>query len=96
MDKNKTTAKNANKKGFFARIGNYFKESFSELKKVSWPTFGTVVKTTLMVLAVVAVFLVLLFVFDLVLKEGYKAMMYIAGGSNSALKSISSIGALLR
>ena len=73
MDKNKTTAKNANKKGFFARIGNYFKESFSELKKVSWPTFGTVVKTTLMVLAVVAVFLVLLFVFDLVLKEGYKA-----------------------
>lgn len=96
MDKNKTTAKNANKKGFFARLGSYFKESFSELKKVSWPTFGTVVKTTLMVLAVVAVFFVLLLAFDLVLKQGYKAMMDAAEGTKSVLKSISSIGALLK
>ena len=32
------------------------KETVSELKKVSWPTFATVVKNTGMVLAVVLVF----------------------------------------
>ena len=50
----KTTEKNANKKsksGFLKRIGNFFvrtwgkiKEVFSELKKVTWPTFPTAMK----------------------------------------------------
>ncbi len=32
------------------------KETFAELKKVSWPSFGKVVKNTAIVLAVVLVF----------------------------------------
>lgn len=35
--------------------GKAFKETFSELKKVTWPSFGEVVKQTGIVLAVVLV-----------------------------------------
>jgi len=48
------------KSSFFKRLGRKFKEVFSELKKVTWPTFGKVVKTTGVVLAVVLFFLVVI------------------------------------
>ena len=44
--------------------GKAIKETFSELKKVTWPSFGEVVKQTGIVLAVVLVFLVVLIGFD--------------------------------
>ena len=47
------------KPNFFVRAGRKLKETFSELKKVSWPTFPKVVKTTCVVLVVVAAFLVI-------------------------------------
>ena len=53
---NATKTKNK-KPSWFRRVGAKFKETFSELKRVSWPKFGTVVKTTGVVLAVVAAFL---------------------------------------
>ena len=43
------------------------KETVSELKKVSWPSFGTVVKKTGVVLTVVVIFTIVLFGFDFVL-----------------------------
>ena len=49
---------------FFSRIGAKIKDVFSELKKVSWPTFGKVVKQTGVVLVVVLVFLVVITAFD--------------------------------
>lgn len=39
-------------------------KSFSELKKVSWPTFSTVVKQTSVVLVVVLAFLLVIFGLD--------------------------------
>ncbi|MFR6640251.1 MAG: preprotein translocase subunit SecE [Christensenellales bacterium] len=42
------------------------KETFSELKKVTWPSFGEVVKQTGIVLVVVLAFLVVLIGFDTV------------------------------
>ena len=39
------------------RVGAKFKETFSELKRVSWPKFTTVLKTTGVVLVIVAAFL---------------------------------------
>lgn len=39
-------------------MGRRLKETFSELKRVTWPTFPKVVKSTCVVLVVVAVFLV--------------------------------------
>ena len=43
---------------------NKVKETVAELKKVTWPTFGSVVKKTGIVLAVVVIFAVVLFGID--------------------------------
>ena len=52
-------AKSKNKKpNWFRRVGAKFKETFSELKRVTWPSFTTVLKTTGVVLVVVFAFLV--------------------------------------
>lgn len=61
----KETKKNAKKPNFFKRIWIKIKEVFSELKKVTWPSFGKVVKQTGVVIAVVAVFLVAITLMDL-------------------------------
>ena len=53
--KGKTAVKKPN---IFVRMGRKIKEVFSELKKVTWPSFGKVVKSTGAVLAVVIVFLI--------------------------------------
>ena len=46
------------------KIAKSTKETFSELKKVTWPSFATVVKKTGVVLAFVVVFAVVLFGID--------------------------------
>lgn len=54
------SAKTGEKKpNIFVRFGRKIKEVFSELKRVTWPTFGKVVKATCVVIVVVAIFLVL-------------------------------------
>ena len=53
---NATKTKNK-KPSWFRRVGAKFKETFSELKRVSWPSFTTVLKTTGVVLVVVLAFL---------------------------------------
>lgn len=76
-DKSKSAAQkgNAPKKGnngkndnkfvaFFKRIGTGCKGIISELKKVSWPTFGKVMAQTGVVLVVVLFFLVVIGAFD--------------------------------
>ena len=72
-DAKKQDVKKSNKKnkkpGFFAKIGAKMKDVFSELKKVSWPSFGKVVKQTGIVIAVVLVFLVVITAFDFGLSE---------------------------
>lgn len=67
----KETKKNKGKKGpgFFKRMGSKIKDVFSELKKVSWPSFAKVVKQTGVVLAVVLVFLIVIMLFDWGLME---------------------------
>ena len=46
------------KSNIFVRMGRKLKETFSELKRVTWPTFPKVLKSTGVVLVVVLVFLV--------------------------------------
>ena len=58
------TKTNNKKPGFFHRAGAKIKETFSELKRVTWPKLPTVFKTTGVVLAVVAAFLVAITVVD--------------------------------
>lgn len=62
-DKNKKGKKKENKKGLVKKT----KETASELKKVTWPTFGDVVKKTGIVIAFVVIFGLLIFGVDTLL-----------------------------
>jgi preprotein translocase subunit SecE len=53
------------KENFFKRIGKKLKEVFSELKKVSWPSFDQIVKQTAVVLGVVLMFMIVITLMDL-------------------------------
>ena len=65
----KKAKKKSGKPGFFKRLGLKIKDVFSELKKVSWPSFPKVVKKTGVVLVVVLAFLVVITAFDSGLME---------------------------
>lgn len=53
---NESTQKNNKKPNIFVRMGRRLKETFSELKRVTWPTFPKVVKATCVVIVVVLIF----------------------------------------
>lgn len=65
----KKARKKSGKPGFFKRLGLKIKDVFSELKKVSWPSFSKVVKKTGVVIVVVLAFLVVITAFDSGLME---------------------------
>ncbi len=70
---NATKTKNK-KPNWFRRVGAKFKETFSELKRVTWPKFTTVLKTTGVVLVIVVAFLVIVTGIDFGLKELLKLL----------------------
>ena len=49
------------KPNVFTKLGAFFVKSWSELKKVSWPNFKTVLKNTGIVLLVVLFFAVIIY-----------------------------------
>ncbi len=62
---NKQVKDNKEKKpNIFKRMGNGLKSMFSELKKVTWPTWKVAATSLLTVLVVVLVFVVIIMVFD--------------------------------
>jgi len=66
-DITKNETKKASEKkdnGVFQRIGKFFREFRSEIKKISWPTFAEVVKNTIITLVVVAIFAIFIGLFD--------------------------------
>lgn len=72
--KNENVAKNVEvkksqpkqkKPNIFVRMGRKLKEVFSEIKKVSWPSFNKVVKQTGVVVGVVLVFFIVIMLMDL-------------------------------
>ena len=76
MDKNnaaeKQPAKKANKNkkpNVFKRMGGKIKEIFSELKKVTWPSFKTVLKQLGCVLVTVVLVLAVIMLMDLGLQK---------------------------
>ncbi len=64
VEKTKPNKKNNKNKTEKRTFGRKIKESFSELKKVSWPSFGTTVKQTGVVITVVAICTLVLFGID--------------------------------
>lgn len=55
MAKSKDAVKKPN---IFVRAGKKIKETFSELKKVTWPTFPKILKGTGVVIVVIVIFTV--------------------------------------
>ena len=66
--KEKKTEKN-DKPGFFARMGKWFRDMKSELKKVQWPTRKQTINNTLIVIACVIVVGIFIALFDFVAGE---------------------------
>lgn len=60
----KTAAKQKKQKGQEKVKRSRTKETMSELKKVSWPSFGKVMKQTGMVISVVVIFMLLVIGID--------------------------------
>ena len=74
---NATKTKNK-KPNWFRRVGAKIKETFSELKRVTWPKFGTALKTTGVVLVVTLAFLIVVTAADFGLLELLKLVTNIA------------------
>ena len=80
-------AKGSNKKdkpNFFVRSGKgtkkFFKDFKGECKKIDWPDAQTILKSTGVVLLVVALVSVFVFALDFGLKEGIEGLKYLAVG----------------
>ena len=77
-----STAKVAVKKtdeklGFFKRIGKWFRDMKSELKKVVWPTPKQAAKGTLVAVVMIVVCAVVLWGFDSIAQAVVRALMSI-------------------
>ena len=63
------------KPGFFKRVGKWFREMKSELKKVVWPTPKQFGKNTLVALVVMAAAALVLWGFDSLAKAAVEALI---------------------
>ena len=89
----KAQKKNPNKKpNVFVRLWGKIKAVASELKKVTWPTFPTVLKRLGAVLVTVIVMLVLILVIDLGLQQLLKLVQ---GKGSEAAALVCKIGEVL-
>ena len=67
------------KPGFFARIGKWFKELRSELKKVQWPTRKQTVNNTIIVIVCCIVVGICIWLFDLLAGSVISALLDLFG-----------------
>lgn len=67
------------KPNFLVRWGRKLKETFSELKRVTWPSFPKVIKATCVVLVVVVIFTVVATAINYGLQELLKLITSING-----------------
>ncbi len=67
------------KPGFFKRVGKWFREMKSELKKVIWPTGKTLFNNTAISVGVMLVSAVLLWGFDELAQMLVKALFTLVG-----------------
>ena len=67
------------KPGFFQRIGKWFREMKSELKKVIWPTRQQLTKNSLISVGVMVVAAVVIWGFDELAQMLVRALITLAG-----------------
>ena len=76
-----TTAvkKEESKPGFFKRIGKWFREMKSELKKVIWPTGKQLLNNTLIALGMMVASAIIIWGFDEIAQLLVRALLTLAG-----------------
>ena len=75
----KADKKKEAKPGFFSRIGKWFKELRSELKKVQWPTRKQTVNNTIIVILCCIVVGIFIWLFDLLAGSVISALLDLFG-----------------
>ena len=74
----KSESKSAKKSnGLFSRIGRWFRELKSELKKVVWPTRSQVINNTFVALTVIMCSAVVIWAFDQIASRGVQLIIAI-------------------
>lgn len=71
--------KDDTKPGFFKRVGRWFREMKSELKKVIWPTRQQLTKNSLISVGVMVVAAVVIWGFDELAQMLVRALITLAG-----------------
>jgi preprotein translocase subunit SecE len=62
------------KPGFFARLGNYFRDVRSEMKRVVWPTRPEVINSSVVVIVALIFFAVFIALTDVVVQRVVTAL----------------------
>ena len=102
--KKKDSSKDAKDKkaNIFVRMGKaiakFFKDEKGECKKIVWPDRKTVLKSTGVVLVVVAIFALILWLVDTGLSEGVKALINLAekvGSESDAEAAVTEAGRMI-
>ena len=70
----KPAPKKDKKPGLFKRIGKWFRDIGSEIKKITWPTMNQTLKNTLIVIVMVLVVGAIVWIMDAVLGLGIGAL----------------------
>ena len=71
--------KDDTKPGFFTRVGKWFREMKSELKKVIWPTPKALRNNTLISIGMMLVSAVVIWVFDLIATGAVNGLFSLVG-----------------
>ncbi len=87
MADEQVTKEKKKKKKEPGKARRWFKDFFSELKKVTWPSFGKVVKQTGIVLLVTVCFLLVFIAFDSLFGLLYKYL--VSGLTSDGVQAIS-------
>ena len=75
--KKEAVKKTTEKQGFFKRVGKWFRDMKSELKKVVWPTPKQTAKNTLVAVVMIVICAVVLWGFDSAAQATVKALINI-------------------
>lgn len=76
------------------KVRRWFKDFFSELKKVTWPSFANVLKQTGIVLMVTVCFLLVLMAFDALFGLMYRALISGLSDGTTAESAVAAVSAL--
>lgn len=91
MADEKVKEKKEKKKKEPGRVRRWFKDFFSELKKVTWPSFSKVLKQTGVVLLVTICFLLVMMAFDGLLGLFYREFLVKRLADGSATAAVSAL-----